>query len=103
MKRTALAAATLFAALAFAHGAEQHLKGTIQKVDGTTITLQPEKGEPVALKTNDKTEFKMGDAACTLKDVTVGQRAVVNATKHDGALLALVVKLPPAAPKPEGK
>lgn len=91
-----LAIAALFAFTALAHGGEEHLKGVIQKVEGSVITLTPEKGEAMVVKTDDKTKFQRGHAAAALKDVAVGQRVVIHATKHDGALLATVVKLPPA-------
>ena len=100
--RSTFTAATLFAVAALAHGSEQHLKGVIQKVDATQITLAPEKGEPVTVNIDDKTKFEMGDAAASVKDVAAGQRAVIHATRHAGALLAITVKLPPAEKKAAG-
>lgn len=52
-----------------------------------------EKGGPIQVATDAKTEFSRGTAAATLKDVAVGDKAVVHAIKHDERLIAQVVKL----------
>ena len=90
----------LIAGCAFAHGGMEHLKGVIAKVDGTAITLTVEKGAPVVVQTDSKTEFTRGDAKVTLKNVAVGAKAVIHATEHDEKYLARVVKLAPTAASP---
>ena len=104
--RITFVASALLAFSALAHGGVEHLKGTITKVDGTSITLAVEKGPPVVVATNEKTEFSRGTAKAALKDVAVGDKVVIHATEHDEHFLAQVVKLAPAAaPKaaPDGK
>ncbi len=100
--RITFAFAALLTVGAFAHGGVEHLKGTVTKVDGGSITLAVEKGPPILLATDAKTEFSRGKAAATLKDVAVGDKAVVHAVKHDEHLIAQVVKLGPASPSQAG-
>ena len=100
--RFTFAFAALLAVGAFAHGGVEHLKGTITKVDGEFITVTVEKGGPIQVATDAKTEFSRGTAAATLKDVAVGDKAVVHAVKHDERLIAQVVKLGPALPSKAG-
>ena len=104
--RITVVASALLALSALAHGGVEHLKGTITKVDGTSITLAVEKGPPVVVATNEKTEFSRGTTKATLKDVSGGDKAVIHATEHDEHFIAQVVKLAPAAAAkatPEGK
>lgn len=90
------AVTTALVALAvLAHGGMEHLKGVIAKVDGTTLTLTDEKGAAVVVQTDAKTEFTRGEAKVELKDIAVGDKAVVHATEHDEKFLAKVVKLAP--------
>ena len=95
--RIAFVTLSLYALTVLAHGGEEHLKGVITKIDGPSLTLKVEKGETVVVLTDAKTEFKRGDAPASLKDVAVGDKAVIHATEHDEKYLAKVVKLSPAA------
>ena len=98
--------ASLLALGSFAHGGVEHLKGTITKVDGTSITLAVEKGSPVVVATDAKTEFSRGGEKVTLKDIAVGDKAVIHAVEHDEHFLAQIVKLgasaAPAKAAPDG-
>ena len=93
-------AAGLVGVVTLAHGGMEHLKGVIAKVDGTTLTLTNEKGSPVVIQTDARTEFTRGAAKVALKDVAVGDKAVIHAVEHDEHFLAKVVKLAPAAATP---
>ena len=95
--RIAFVTLSLYALAVLAHGGEEHLKGVITKIDGPSLTLKVEKGATVVVLTDAKTEFKRGDAPASLKDVAVGDKAVIHATEHDEKYLAKVVKLSPAA------
>ena len=97
ISRIAFATASLLALGSFAHGGVEHLKGTITKVDGASITLAVEKGAPVVVATDAKTEFSRAGERATLKDVAVGDKAVIHAVEHDEHLLAQIVKLGSAA------
>ena len=88
---------------AFAHGGEKHLKGVVTKVEGMSLTLALEKGAPVVVMTDEKTEFTRADAKAELKDVVVGDKAVIHAKEHDEKLIAHMVKLgPPSRATPPG-
>lgn len=101
MKRTLLllVGAVLFAGLAFGHGDEQHVMGTVTKVTDTTITVEvaAKQGETqkssVTVNIVSSTKFEKMGAAATSKDVKVGDRVVINAGKRAGKLEAHVVKL----------
>ena len=104
--RITFVATALLALAANAHGGVEHLKGTVTKVDGTSITLAVEKGPPVVVATDAKTEFSRGTEKAALKDVAVGDKAVIHAVEHDEHFTAQVVKLGPAVapkPSPDGK
>ena len=103
ISRIVFVTASLLALGAFAHGGVEHLKGTVTKVDGTSITLAPEKGPPVVVATDAKTDFSRGAEKVTLKDIAVGDKAVIHAVEHDEKLLAQIVKLgAPAKAAPDG-
>ena len=93
ISRIAFVTLSLYALAVLAHGGEEHLKGVIIKIDGTSLTLKVEKGETIVVLTDAKTEFKRGDAPASLKDVAVGDKAVIHATEHDEKYHAKVVKL----------
>ena len=93
VSRLTFATVSLLAFGAFAHGGVEHFKGTITKVDESSITLAVEKGAPVVVATDAKTEFTRGTVKVTLKDVRVGEKAVIHAVEHDEHLIAQAVKL----------
>ena len=89
----------LFAGLAFAHGDEQHVMGTVTKITETTITVEvaPKQGETektsVTVNVVSSTKFEKMDAAATIKDLKVGDRVVIHAAKKGEKLQAHVVKI----------
>ena len=93
ISRIAFVTSSLLALGSFAHGGVEHLKGTISKVEGASITLAVEKGPPVVVATDAKTEFSRGGVKVALKDVAVGDNAVIHAIEHDEHLIAQIVKL----------
>ncbi len=95
-----LIGAVLFAGLAFAHGDEQHIMGTVTKITDTTITVevaQKKDGETqktsVTVNIVASTKFEKMSAAATLKDLKVGDRVVINAAKKGEQLEAHAVKI----------
>lgn len=89
----------LFAGLAFGHGDEQHVMGTVTKITDTTITVEvaPKHGETqktsVTVNVVSSTKFEKMDAAATIKDLKVGDRVVIRAAKKADKLEAHVVKI----------
>ena len=103
ISRIVFVAAFLLALGSFAHGGVEHLKGTVTRVDGTSITLAREKGQPVVVDTDAKTEFSRSGEKVMLKDIAVGDKAVIHAVEHDERLFAQIVKLgAPAKTAPDG-
>ena len=94
-----LMGAVLFAGLAFAHGDEQHVMGTVTKITDTTITVEvaPKQGETqkaaVIVNVVSSTKFEKMGVAATIKDLNVGDRVVIHAGKKAGKLEAHVVKI----------
>jgi ABC-type uncharacterized transport system permease subunit len=91
--------AVLFAGLAFAHGDEQHVMGTVTKITETAITVEvmPKQGErqktTVTVNVLSSTKFEKMEAPATMKDLKVGDRVIIHAAKKGGKLEAHTVKI----------
>jgi hypothetical protein len=83
----------LFAAVAFAHGDEQHLMGTVTKITDKSITIEMKDKKTTEVALTPETKCMKGDATAALKDVKVGDRVVVNAKKDGDKLVATMVKM----------
>lgn len=94
-----LMGAVLFAGLAFAHGDEQHVMGTVTKITETTITVEVAAKQGETKKTSvtvtvlSSTKFEKMDAVATIKDLKVGDRVVIHAAKKGKKLEAHVIKI----------
>jgi len=94
-----LVGTVLFTGLAFAHGDEQHVMGTVSKITDNTISVEvaPKQGATqkttVTVNVISSTKFEKMGATATIKDLKVGDRVVVHAAKKDGKLEAHVVKI----------
>ena len=82
----------LFASLAFAHGGEEHVMGTVQKISATSITVETAKRETREVAITDKTAFTKSGASAKWSDVKVGDRVVIHAEKEKDKLVAHTVK-----------
>jgi hypothetical protein len=88
--------------LAFAHGNEKHVLGTVTKVDDTSIVVKTKEGDKtVMLMPNSK--FVKGTASITRKDVKVGDRVVIHAMPMGDMLHATEVKIGTAPAAAEQK
>ena len=90
MKRTIAIVALLltFSLIAFAHGKEKHVMGTVTNVTDNAITVENTAKQSVTVEVNDKTKFEKSGAAATLKDLKVGDKVVVHADVSDNRLIA---------------
>jgi hypothetical protein len=86
-KLVTLLGIVLFASLAFAHGDEQHVLGTVTKISQNSITVQTTKNMDVELMITSDTKFTKGSASVTLKDLQVGDRVVIHAMPMKGGML----------------
>lgn len=88
----------LFAAVVFAHGDEQHLKGTITKVTDKSITIEDKDKKTTEVSLTADTKYMKGEATAALKDFKVGDRVVISAKKSGDKLVATMVMTGAAAP-----
>ena len=85
-----------FAVSAAAHGKEQHVVGFVTKIAGNEITVKTlDKGE-VTVTATPMTEYYQANTKVSLKQLKVGDRVVIHATKKESRLEAHTVKF--AAP-----
>ena len=77
-------------------GSEEHLRGSLAKIWGSSITVKLTDGNAVEVLTDKKTRFERDDAPAAFKDLTVGQRVVLYASKVKSRYLARLVRLSPA-------
>lgn len=78
--------------LAFAHGNEEHVMGTVTNITKTSITVQTVKNETKEIQINDKTTFQNAGAPAKLDDLKVGDRVVIHADKSGDKLVAHIVQ-----------
>jgi hypothetical protein len=73
-KLAVLACIMLFANLAFAHGNEKHVIGTVTKVSQGSVTVETTANTTVEVTIISDTKFTKGDSSATPKDLLVGVR-----------------------------
>ena len=95
MKKAILAISTalLLATLAWAHDNQQHVMGTVSKIDGSSISVKAADGAEKTIMVMDATKFVKNGTAATLKDVKVGDRVVIHAMAMGDMLHATEVKI----------
>ena len=100
MKRAIVAVTVVlfFSALAFTHGNEQHLMGTVTKNEEGSISVKTKDGEVKDVMVMPSTKFVKGEAAASQKDVKVGDRVVIHAMPMGDMLHATEVKIGDASP-----
>jgi hypothetical protein len=82
----------LFSAIAFAHGNEQHVMGTVTAIDNGSITVRTTAGNSVTIQLDPKTRFTKGGSAAAIADLKVGDRVAIHAMKDHDKLIAHTVK-----------
>lgn len=78
---------------AWAHGDEQHVMGTVSKIDGMSITVKTQDGSLKTVMVTDETKYLRANSAAKLDDVKVGDRVVIHAKKMGDMLHATEVKI----------
>jgi hypothetical protein len=92
-------AVALFAGLGLAHGGFEHVRGTVTKVSADSVTVETAEKTSVDVGLNAKTTYARGTKAVKAADMKVGDRVVIDATKHEEKLVAASIKLGGAAEK----
>jgi Domain of unknown function (DUF5666) len=99
-KILSLLAIVSLATVAFAHGTDKHVLGTVTKITDTEITVETQTKEVQVVRIAPDTSFVKSGANATLKDLKVGDRVVIHAKPVGNDLIAHEVrfgKQPPAA------
>jgi hypothetical protein len=95
MKRllAVLLALGLMAGVAGAHNGMIHVMGTISSITGTSITVDTTDGKTQTVTLTSDTKYARMDTNITIKDIKVGDHAVIHAIKKDNQLVAVTVKV----------
>ena len=83
----------ILAVSAWAHGDEQHVMGTVSKVDGMNITVKTQNGSLRTVMVTSETKYLKASSMAKLEDVKVGDRVVIHAKKMGDMLHATEVKI----------
>ena len=106
MKRIVLAIAAallMTSAFAFAHGDNEHVRGTVTSISDTAITVETTAKQTRAIPISAKTMIMRGDAHLTVKDVKVGDRVVIDVDKKSKMAVEVKVGVAAAPAKPTAK
>ena len=85
--------ALILATLAFAHGNEQHVMGTVTKIDAGSITVKTTRGEMKTVMILASTKFVKGTSSAAQQDLKVGDRVVIHAKPEGDMLHGTEVKI----------
>ena len=94
----AILALVVFATVAFAHGTDKHVLGTVTKITDTEVTVETQTKEVQIVKITPETTFVKSGASATLKDLKVGDRVVIHAKPTGSDLIAHEVRFGKQAP-----
>jgi len=105
MKRALLTAALLlaFVGVSYAHGANEHVRGTVTQVTATAITVQTTAKKTQTIKLNDKTMFMMSGKHVTMSDLKIGDRVVVDVSDETHIAESVTFGAAPAAAKAQAQ
>jgi hypothetical protein len=84
----------LFASLAFAHGNEKHVIGTVMQISKDSVTVRTATNENVEVLLAPDTKITKGNASAAVNDIQTGDRVVIHAVpRNDGKLVAHTVQI----------
>jgi hypothetical protein len=88
-----IASILLVASLAFAHGDEQHIMGTVSKVTDSAITVTTTNGKSIEVAVTSQTTFSRDGKTITAKEIKQGDRVIIHAKKNGDKLEAASVRI----------
>jgi hypothetical protein len=89
--KPAIAVLTLLFALslmAFAHGKEKHIMGTVTNISANSVTLETTDKKSVTVEVNDKTKFEKSGSPASPKALKIGDKVVIHADQSGVKLVA---------------
>src|SRR5713101_2318258 len=94
MKRTVevFALALALSVIAFAHGNEKHVMGTVASISDNSITVETTSKKTATVTVSATTKFQKSGLPAALKDLRVGDKVVIHATGPDEKLVATEVR-----------
>src|SRR5258708_29022835 len=94
MKRTVavFALALTLSAIAFAHGNEKHVMGTVTSISDNSITVETTSKKAVTVTVSAATKFQKSGSPAVLKDLKIGDKVVIHATGPEEKLVAAEVR-----------
>ena len=94
---TAAALAALLSGMALAHGALEHVMGTVASVSDSSITVTTTAGKSVEVMLDGKTKYTRANQAMQRSELKPGDRVVIHAEKEGVKLTAETVQIGAAA------
>jgi len=94
MRRTVavFALALALSAIAFAHGNEKHVMGTVTSISDNSISVKTMSKKMVTVTLSAATKFQKSGSPAALKDLKVGDKVVIHATGPEQKLVAAEVR-----------
>lgn len=89
----ALSVVLFGATVAWGHGGEKHVAGTVEKINSDAVSVKTSGEKTVEIKLMEKTVYLQRDGkTAKLADVAVGDRVIIHATSHEDSLEATEVR-----------
>jgi ribosomal protein S1 len=79
-------------AIAFAHGNEKHVMGTVTSISDDSITVETTSKKTVTVNVSASTKFQKSGSSAARKDLKVGDKVVIHATGPENKLVAAEVR-----------
>jgi preprotein translocase subunit YajC len=79
-------------AIAFAHGNEKHVMGTVTSISEKSITVETTSRKTVTVTVSPTTKFQKNGSPAALKDLKFGDKVVIHATGPEEKLVAAEVR-----------
>jgi ribosomal protein S1 len=78
--------------IAFAHGNEKHVMGTVTSISDNSITVETTSKKTVTVTLSAATKFQKSGSPAALKDLKVGDKVVIHANASEDKLVAAEVR-----------
>src|SRR5712691_8294957 len=89
----AIVSFALLPTIATAHGAEEHVTGTVTKISDTSVTVKTTAGKTVEVGFDAKTTYARAKQPIEKTDIKVGDRIVIHAMEMGKKLVAHTVEI----------